>query len=61
MSWPTGGGAPPSRIGAPEAAVLCRGLEAGARAEIARLRALGGSAAADGTSDRAHGATVQDS
>ena len=35
-------GAPPSRIGAPEAAAICRDLEVGARAEIARLRSLGG-------------------
>lgn len=54
-------GAPPSRIGAPEAAALCRDLEAGARAEIARLRALGGSAAAGRASGRADQARVEDS
>lgn len=54
-------GAPPSRIGAPEAEVLCRGLEAGARAEIARLRALGGSAAAGRASGPAHEARGEDS
>lgn len=54
-------GAPSSRVGAPEAAALCRDLKAGARAEIARLRALGGSVAAQRASGRGHEARVEDS